>query len=124
MTVQCNKKSFKVLSSNVHNTWIMQWTVQCFEKLFRQLLSSAADFTYVWVKHGGGRSKLSALVLITKTSGVEHTEIEDFFKEDTMPDCPDDQNCNKYAYYLLEDYVFTLNKEQFYASHPTIFISN
>ena len=40
--------------------------IKCFEKLFCQLLSSAADFT--WAKHGGGRSKLSDLVLITKTT--------------------------------------------------------
>ena len=101
---------FKVLSSNVQNTWIMQWSVQCFEKLFRQLLSSAADFTYVWVKHGGGRSELSGLVLITKTTGVEPTEVEDGFTEDTMPNCPDDQNCNKFAEYLLENYIFKLTK--------------
>ena len=99
---------FKVLSSNVQSTWIMQWTVQSFKKLTRQLLSSAADFTYVWVKHGGAGSKLSGLMLITKTTGVQPTEVEDCFTEDIKPDCPDNQNCNKFADYLLENYVFTL----------------
>ena len=69
-----------------------------------------------------------------------------------MPDCPDDQNCNEFADYLLENYVTFDSKftpdmwdgipseekrtndgtesfhthfnEQFYASHPTIFIFN
>ena len=86
----------------------MQWTVQCFKKLFRQLLSSAADFTYAWVNCSGGRSKLSGLVLITMTTRVEPTEVEDCFTEDTMPDSPDNQNCNKFADYVLEIYAFTL----------------
>ena len=83
---------------------------------------------------------------------VEPTEVEDCFTEDIMPDCPDDKNCNKIGDYLLENYVifgskFTLDicavipseekrtnngtelfhahfNEQFYTSHPTIFIFN
>ena len=45
---------------------------------------------------------LSGLVLITKTTRVEPTEV---FTEDIMPDCPDDQNCNTFAEYLLENYM-------------------
>ena len=103
---------------------------------------------YLWAKPCGGRSKLLGLVLlITKTTGVEHTDVEDCFTKDIMPDCPDDQNCNKFADYLLENYVTFDSKftphmwagdfpqkrtnnhngteslhvhfnEQFYASHP------
>ena len=107
---------------------------------------------HLWVKHSGGRSKLSGLVLITKTTRVEPTEVEDCFTEDIMPDCPDEQNCNEFADYLLENYVTFDSKftpdmwagipseenrnnngtesfhthinEQIYASHPTIFIFN
>ena len=60
------------------------------------------------VKHGGGKSKLSGVMLITKTTRVKPTEVEDCFTEDTMQDCPDNQNCNKFADYLLENYVFTI----------------
>ena len=56
-------------------------------------------------KHGGGRSKLSGLVLITKITRVEPTEAEDCFTDDIIPDCPDDKKCNEFAYYLLENYV-------------------
>ena len=45
------------------------------------------------------------LVPITKTTRVELTEVEDCFTEDIMQDCPDDQNCNTFAEYLLEDYM-------------------
>ena len=83
---------------------------------------------------------------------MEPTEVEDCFTEDTMPDRPDDQNCHKFADYLLGNYVtfdsnFTPDtwasipseekrtnngtepfhahlNEQFYASQPTIFIYN
>ena len=48
---------------------------------------------------------LSGLLLITKTTRVEPTEVEDCFTEDIMPDCPDDQNCNTFAEYLLENYM-------------------
>ena len=69
-----------------------------------------------------------------------------------MPDCPDDQNCNKFADYLLENFVTFDSKltqdmlaflpsekkriangtgsfhahfrNQFYTSHPIIFIFN
>ena len=69
-----------------------------------------------------------------------------------MPDCPDDQNCNKFADYLLENFVTFDSKfypdmwagipleekrtnsytesfhahfnAQFYKPHPTIFIFN
>ena len=36
---------------------------------------------------------------------MEPTEVEDCFTEDIMLDCPDDQNCNTFAEYLLENYV-------------------
>ena len=48
---------------------------------------------------------LSGLVLITKTTRVVLTEVEDCFTEDIMPDCPDDQSCNTFAEYLLENYM-------------------
>ena len=48
---------------------------------------------------------LSDLMLITKRTRVEPREVENCFTEDIMPDCPDDQNCNKFADYLLENYV-------------------
>ena len=107
---------------------------------------------HLWAKHGGGRSKLSDLVINTKTTRVEPTEVEDCFTEDIMPICPDHQNCNKFADFLFDKYVifeskFTPNmwagipsedkrtnnskesfhahyNEQYYASHPTIFISS
>ena len=50
-------------------------------------------------------SMLSGLVLMTKTTKVEPTEVEDCLTEDIMPDCPVNQNCNKFAEYLLENYV-------------------
>ena len=40
-----------------------------------------------------------------KTIRVEPTEVEDCFTEDIMADCPDNQNCNKFADYLLENFV-------------------
>ena len=36
---------------------------------------------HLWTKHGGGRSKLSGLVLISKTTRVETTEVEDCFTD-------------------------------------------
>ena len=95
----------KVLSPNVQNTWIMQYQVLQISRMYASSMIA--------------ESKLSGLVLIAKTTGVEPTEVEDCFTEDTMLDCPDDQNCNKFADYLLENY-----NEQFYTSHPTIFIFN
>ena len=41
---------------------------------------------HLWPKHGGRRSKLSGLVLITKKTRVETTEVEDCFTEDIMPE--------------------------------------
>ena len=60
---------------------------------------------HLWAKHGGGRSILSGLVLITKTTRVKPTEVKDCFTEDIIPDCPHDQKCNNSADYLLENYV-------------------
>ena len=34
---------------------------------------------------------------------MESTEVDDCFTEDSIPDWPDDQNCNKFADYLLEN---------------------
>ena len=59
---------------------------------------------YLWAKLCDGKSKLSGLVLLTKTTRVERTDV-DCFTEDIMPDCPDHQNCNKFADYLLENFV-------------------
>ena len=95
---------------------------------------------------------LSGLVLISETTRVEPTEVENCFTENTMPDRPDDQNCHKFADYLLENYVtfdsmftpdmrasnpseekrtdnFTESfpdhlNEQLYASQPNIYIFN
>ena len=36
--------------------------------------------------------------------------MEDCFTEDSIPDCPDDQNCHKCADYLLENYVILDSK--------------
>ena len=64
-------------------------------------------------KHGGGRSKLSGLVLITNTpEWMEPTEVEDCFTDDIMPDYPDDKNCNEFADYLLENYVTFDSKKE------------
>ena len=54
------------------------------EKLFRQLPSSAAVFTY-GAKHGGGRSNFW-----TGCSLQRQPEVEDWFTEDIMPDCHGD----------------------------------
>ena len=90
-------------------------------------------------------------MLITKTNRVnwkmakksfglqflEPSEVEDCFTDDLMQDCSEDQNCENFADYLLENYVtfdskFTPDNdtesfhahfnEQFYTSHPTLII--
>ena len=62
------RHNLTIESTIIHKTskWLC---IKCLEKLFCQLLSSAADFT--WAKHGCVRSKLSDLVLITKTNRVK-----------------------------------------------------
>ena len=52
---------------------------------------------------------------------MEPTEVEDCFTEDTMPDRPDDQNCHKFADYLLENYVTFDSKftPDMWASNPS-----
>ena len=76
---------------------------------------------------------------------MESTEVDNCFTGDIMPDCPDDQNCNKFVDYLLENFVtFTPDvwacipsekncwhrivschfKDSFYTSHQIIFIFN
>ena len=101
MHVQWNFKSCLGLYNGhyVRRNLTKPLCIQCFEKLFRQLPSSTGDSTYA------ERSKLLGLVLKTKSTRVKPTEVEDCFTEDIMPDFPDDQNCNKFVDYLLENYV-------------------
>ena len=49
-------------------------------------LTYLASLFHLWAKHGGGGSKLSGLLLITKTTRVEPIAVEDCFTEDIMPD--------------------------------------